>query len=67
MFVSQIFSSGGSCHGGGDRRESGHYESRGWHGGGRRENNYYESGWRGRRRGGERDHEELLEVLGIGI
>jgi hypothetical protein len=70
MRVSEIFSTGGGggcggC-GGGCDHGGGRYESRGWYGGyGGRHHDYYESGYH---RGGRgRDHEEFLEIAGIGI
>ena len=73
MRVSDIFSRGGDCGGGGRYGgDRGHRGDRGYDDNGGRRYRSYDSGYsrgddgRGGRRG-DRDHEELLEVLGIGI
>src|ERR1700712_266524 len=67
MRVSQIFSTGGGCgHGGGDGHHGKHHEyESGWYGGYGHHHDYYESDYHYGGRG--RDHEEFLEVAGIGI
>jgi hypothetical protein len=76
MKVSDIFSRGGNCGGGsrhgGDRGHRGDWGyGGGYYNGGRRyrwsDSGYGRGDGGGEGRRGERDHEELLEVLGIGI
>lgn len=67
MRVSSIFSSG-HC-GGGDRHDHNDHHGYESHGGGGWSERSYNRGDGGDRqgRGGGRDHEEVLELLGIGI
>lgn len=75
MWVSDIFARGGDCgggsrHGGGRSHGGGGYGN-GYDNGGRRyrwsDSGYSRGDGDGEGRRGRGDHEELLEVLGIGI